>query len=490
MKLPLLGNYYEGSFNLSPVSGRNSAETFFERLCPADLDTLLYQCPVEYTHVDKVLESAEHGYKLWRKTTLEQRVNALKRYQEQVIVNRDRFASSISLETGKSILEAEEEVQLVISKVDISISEGIKRIEDQNIDHLIPGGNAHISRRPIGPCLIISPANLPAHLPNGEIVAALLAGNSIILKPSEKTVHSGQILIECFHKADFPAGVINFIAGDDELTRRLIRAKESKGIFFTGSKEVGKMILEYATDDLSKSVSLALGSKNTCIVDKGIDLDKVVSDTVKAAFKTTGQRCTSTSILAIHSTMLDEFVSKFHDASKMISIGHPLDNPAPTIGPLLDQRTMDNYLLYVGMAKREGLEEIMRGKILERKNPGYYVSPSIHLAKKYDPTSMFIQTEIFGPSLTIIPFSTVEDSIAIANASEYGLTTSIYSSDNEFINYCSDELECGQINVNCPTISVNARLPFSGIKNSGNYHPGGIRAIEHSIYTRTIYREN
>lgn len=489
MKLTLRGNYFNGAFSLAPISGRNSAETFFERFCPFDTDTLLYQCPVEYQHVDHILESAFHGYKDWRKTSIEQRKNVLIRYSEQLASRKDEIVSSIILETGKSKIEATEEVDLTISKISTAIEYSVKNIEDENVNNIINNSSATIYKRPIGPCLIISPGNLPAHMPNGEIVAALLAGNSIILKPSEKSVHTAQLLIECLHDADFPTGTINFIAGDEELTRRLIRAKETKGIFFTGSKEVGKMILNFASDDLSKSVSLALGSKNTCIVNVDADLEKLIQDTVTAAFKTTGQRCTSTSIVAIHKDLLDEFVSKFHIEAKEITIGGPFDNPTPLIGPLLDQQTMDNYLLYVGMAKREGLEEIMRGKALERSTPGYFVSPSIHVAKKFNPSSIFMQTEIFGPSLTIIPFETVHEAIKIANASEYGLTTSVYSSNQEFINTCINELECGQININCPTTWVSAQLPFSGIKNSGNYHPGGIKAIEHSVYTQTVIKK-
>lgn len=491
MNFDLKGNYFDGNFHLSSISGPDSAEGYFERYCPADLDTLLYQCPIEYRHVERVIESAQKGFSIWRKTSIEQRVLALRRYQENLIKRRDDLVEAIVMETGKSYLEAQEEAQLAINKIDIATSESIKLIKEEALENLAPNmGQARIAKKPIGPCLMITTSNLPVHLPNGEIVACLLAGNSVILKPSEKSVFSGQLIIECLHNADFPSGVINFIAGNEELTRRLIRDHGSKGIYFTGTKEVGKKILSYASDDLTKSVCLSLGSKNSCIIDKSADLNKAIHQTIRAAYKTTGQRCTSTSFALVHKSMLEQFIYLGHQLAKEITIGHPKDHPSPTIGPLLDQQTMDNYLLYMGMAKREGHEEIMRGKALERDTRGYFVSPAIHLAERFDRDSIFLQTEIFGPSLTIIPFETAEEAVNISNSSEFGLTTSVYTSDKIFLDCCMSELECGQINVNCPTIAVNSRLPFSGIKNSGNYHPGGVRTIEHSVYTRTTYWES
>lgn len=491
MTIELKGNYFEGNFHYSSISGPDSAETYFERFCPADLDLLLYQCPIEYRHVERVIESAKKGFQFWRKVPIQKRIEALKRYQQQLIARRQDFEEAIILETGKALLEAQEEVQLSINKIDIATTESLKRIAEVSIEHLAPNmGQARIAKKPIGPCLMITTSNLPLHLPNGEMVACLLAGNSVILKPSEKAVYTAQLMIECFHAADFPQGVINFVAGNEELTRRLIRDHGTKGIYFTGTKEVGKKILEYASDDLSKMVSLSLGSKNACIIDKTADINRAIHQTIRAAYKTTGQRCTATSFALVHKNYLDQFLYLGHQLAKDITIGHPKDQPAPTIGPLLDQRTMDNYLLYMGMAKREGHEEIMRGKALDRATRGYYVSPSIHLAQKFDPHSIFLQTEIFGPSLTVIPFESVEEAVSISNATEFGLATSVYTGDKDFLDYCISELECGQVNINCPTIAVNSRLPFSGIKNSGNYHPGGVSAIDHSVHTRTIYWES
>ena len=200
----LKGDYFNSSFHLPQRSGSDSADQILKRECPADLDTLLWEAPVKYGHVQKVTESAQLGFKNWRIKTTEERISFLKKYKEEVVLRKDEIATAIALETGKPLWEAKTEAQAIISKVDVTISDSLPRIAERSIEKILPETNGHIYYRPIGPSLIIGPFNFPCHLANGQIVAALLAGNSIIFKPSEKTCYSAQILIECFHKANFP----------------------------------------------------------------------------------------------------------------------------------------------------------------------------------------------------------------------------------------------------------------------------------------------
>jgi succinylglutamic semialdehyde dehydrogenase len=240
----------------------------------------------------------------------------------------------------------------------------------------MPNTTGHIIYKPIGPTLIIGPFNFPCDLANGQILSALIAGNSILFKPSEKTCYSAQLLIECFHSSGFPSGVINLIQGDGEVARRLLKEKALKGVFFTGSKEIGKKILDITHNDLSKLVSLELGGKNTTILHHDSNIEHALLELLKACFLTTGQRCTSTSIVAIHKNIYESFISRFHDLTKKIIIGHPVEyTREPFMGPLVDQVALDAYLLFMGMAKREGIQEIMRGKQLDKTKKGYYVYP-------------------------------------------------------------------------------------------------------------------
>jgi len=484
MYYDLKGNYFSGAYQLPPSKGPDSVEQFIIRECPADVDTKLWECAIDYRHIEPALESAEAGFKVWRKIPVEGRIEFLRKYQEKVISRKEKIAEAIALETGKPLWEAHTEVSSVINKVTVTIEHALPRIKSQHIDEIFPNTKGHLYFKPLGPSLIIGPFNFPCHLPNGQILSALIAGNSIVFKPSEKTCYSAQLLIECFHAAGFPSGVINLIQGDGEVARRLLKEKAIKGIYFTGSKEVGLKILEATHQDLSKLVALELGGKNTCILNKDININYTLGEMIKSSFISAGQRCVSTAIIAIHEDIKDEFISKFHELAKKIIIDHPIQyENEPFMGPLIDQQSMENYLLYMGMAKREGIEEIMRGKQIERKFQGNYVSPSIHLAERMDPSSHFLASEIFGPNSTFIPFSTIDEAIQIANMTEYGLATSLFTQDRNIYEHCLNEIDTGVLNFNRATTGSSAMIPFGGVKNSGNYRPASIATIDSCVYS-------
>lgn len=483
MKYALKGNYFNGEWNQPITTGPDATELKITRTCPADLETSLWECPVDYRHVDPAVESAQMGFINWRRVPLDEKKNCLKQFQEQVVAIKDQMAEAIALETGKPLWEALTEVNAVIAKVDVTLGDSLKRIDSKTIENILPETHGHIHYKPIGPCFIIGPFNFPCHLANGQILSALIAGNSIVFKPSEKTCYSAQLLIECFSKANFPKGVINLIQGDGETARRFLHEKAIKGVFFTGSKEIGLKILKSTHQDLTKLVSLELGGKNSAIIHKDANFEHAMNEIIKGAFLTTGQRCTSTALVPIHRSLVDEFIDKFHGIAKRIIIDHPIDfEEEPFMGPLVDQQAVDNYLLFVGMAKREGIEEIMRGKHLEKKFLGHYVSPSIHLSNKWEPSSHFLSSEIFGPNCTFIPYDEIEEAIEITNATEYGLAASIFTKEKSIYEKCLNDVDAGLINLNRSTVGASSRLPFGGVKNSGNYHPAAVTSIDSCVY--------
>lgn len=483
MKFDIKGNYFSGSFHLPALTGPHAVETVISRLCPADTNLKLWDCPVDYQAVDKVIQSSVEGFKFWKKISQTDRNNYLCKYQEQIVSRQDEIALAIAYETGKPLWEAKTEVASVINKVAVTIEDSLPRIQNKNFENILPKTVGHIYFKPIGPSLIIGPFNFPCHLANGQILSALIAGNSIIFKPSEKTCYSAQLLIECFQQAGFPSGVINLIQGDGEVAKRLLKNKNIRAVFFTGSKEVGKKILEVTHQDLSKLVALELGGKNTSILHGDANLDHALVELLRASFLTAGQRCTSTAIIAIQRNIHEEFISRFHDMAKKIIIDHPVEfQREPFMGPLVDQAAVDSYLLFMGMAKREGIHEIMRGKQIDRPKKGYYVSPSIHLADKWSNESLFLQSEIFGPNVTFIPYDTIEEAIQIANATEYGLASAIFTRDHSLYQMCVDEIDSGLVNYNRSTVGASARLPFGGVKNSGNYRPAALNTIDSCVY--------
>ena len=483
MKFEIKGNYYSGAFHLPTTTGPHAVENIISKFCPADTSLKLWDCPVDYQAIESALESVSNGFRIWKKTSLQERINYFRKYQEELIKMKDNLALAISLETGKPLWESKGEVASAINHINIVIEDSLPRIEKKYIENILPNTTGRIFYKPLGPALIISPFNLPCRIPNGHILNALIAGNSILFKASEKTCITAQLITECFHAAGFPAGVINLLQGDGEMARRLLKNRIIKGVFFTGSKEVGKKILENSHQDLSKLLSLELGGKNTSILHHDANLDFAMPALLKASFSTAGQRCTATSIITIHRTIHEEFISRFHELAKKIIVDHPLDfQKDPFMGPLIDQSSVDSYLLFMGMAKREGIHEIMRGKHIDRPKKGYYVSPSIHITEKWQPESLFLQSEIFGPNITFIPYDTIEEAIHITNANEFGLVSAIFTGDHSLYQFCIDEIDSGIINFNRSTDDYSDRLPFGGIKNSGNYRPSALSAIDSCVY--------
>ena len=202
--MQLKGNYFNNEFHQPPINGTRAVDVFIDRYCPAETSTLLWRMPVDYHLVEEVVEAAKKGFLTWRKTPLEERIASLKRFQEIVITRKGEIATAISLETGKPLWEAMTEANSVVSKVDVTINHALPRIQAKPILEIIPRTTGHTLFKPLGPTLVIGPFNFPCHLANTQILAALIAGNSIIFKPSEKTAYAGQLLIECLDQANFP----------------------------------------------------------------------------------------------------------------------------------------------------------------------------------------------------------------------------------------------------------------------------------------------
>lgn len=480
MSFEIKGNYFNGEYQ----QASKGSSKVISRHCPADTERELWNFNVSYDQVDDIIDSAVHGHNYWKRTSIKERIRFLKKYQECVTKRKDIIAESIALETGKPLWEALTEASAVIGKVDVTINESLPRINDISIEEIMPKTSGHVYHKPLGPSFVIGPFNFPCHLANTQILSALISGNSIIFKPSEKTAHSAQLLIDCFHEAGFPKGVVNLLQGDGEAARRVTKHKAIKAIFFTGSKEIGLKIINDTSNDLGKLVALELGGKNPSIVCKDANVNLVVEELLKGSFLTTGQRCTSTGIVAIHHSIMNQVVEKLHTLAKNIIVDHPIDfEKEPFMGPLIDKASLDSYLLFMGMAKREGIEEIMRGKHLTNKiKNGHYVNPSIHVANEWNNDSHFLQSEIFGPNCTFVPFSEVDEAITIANSTEYGLAASVFTRDEEIFRECLYNIDAGLVNLNRSTCGASAKLPFGGIKNSGNFRPAAVSMIDSCVY--------
>ncbi|MBY0518646.1 MAG: aldehyde dehydrogenase family protein [Bacteriovoracaceae bacterium] len=480
MHMVLKGDYFDGQWH-SPSTAPN--ENIIKK-SPADLSKTLWEAKVWHAHTDAVVDSAIKGFETWRKLSFEERSVYIRRYQEAVKKRGDAIAEALAWEVGKPLWEAKTEASALVSKVDVTLGDSLKRIEKRTIKEVMPKIDGHTILKPIGPAFIIGPFNFPCHLANGQILAALTAGNSIIFKPSEKTIGSAQLMMEALVEADFPKGVINFINGTGLTAGKLTSDSRIRAVFFTGSRAVGKMILKNTHQDLKKMVALELGGKNSTIVHHDAHIPHALPELLRACFLTSGQRCTSTSMILVHRKIANQFIDEFKKVTQRIRVDHPVLAESPAfMGPVIDAQAEKLYLDFCAQGLKEGAEVLVEPKKLEMKWDGHYVSPSLHYLERVDLKGKFVQEEIFGPNACFMPYDDIDQAIAIANCTEYGLAASVFTRDQSLFEHCLRDIDAGLINLNRSTVGATARLPFGGVKDSGNFRPAAVSMIDHCVHT-------
>ena len=476
-KAPVRGDYIHGEF-LTHGDLHSGANGEWVSRSPADSADELGRFFYSFGSIDQAVSSAREAFKSWRGLKPETRAEYLKKYKAALKSREQDFVEVLAREVGKPLWEAQSEFASMINKVDITLQESPRFTADFEIAGIMEGALGACRYRPHGVMAVLGPFNFPGHLPNGHIVPALLTGNTVVFKPSEKTPMIGQIIAEVFHEASFPKGVFNLVQGERELGRRLVTHEGVDGVLFTGSYEVGTRIRQDTLLQHWKLLALEMGGKNASIIFSDADLAFALYESLVGAFITAGQRCSATSRILVERTVFDSFVARFHDRSKAFSIGHPLENPF--MGPLIEQGAVDRYMKFMGIASREGCEIVMRGKTLEHPQSGNYVTPSICVVKDTSlealKKSVYQQTELFAPNVAIIPFDDVEEAVALANGTQYGLVASVFTSDRVKYQKCWDGLRMGLVNWNKSTVGASSRLPFGGLKKSGNHMPTAVTA--------------
>ena len=466
------GNYVQGEFSRpKEVNGEWTGRS------PADFGDEIGQIQYSYSSVDEAVQSSRNAFHPWRRLSVAERAAYLKKYQTALKRHEDLLIEVIAREVGKPLWEAKTELIAMMDKVDITIQDAMAFVADFEIP-TVDRVQGKCRYRPLGVMAVIGPFNFPGHLPNGHIVPALLTGNAVIFKPSEKTPLVGQVMAQCFQEAEFPSGVFNLIQGEREVGRRLVTHEGIDGVLFTGSYEVGTRIKQDTLQQHWKLLALEMGGKNSAIVCSDADLDVAIHQSLLGAFLTTGQRCSATSRIMVERSILAEFVARFHERSKVFKIGHPMDSPF--MGPLIDQGSVDRFMKFLGIATREGCEVIMRGKSLELETAGNYVTPSICLAShsslEQSRRSVYQQTELFAPNVVIMGVDSLEEAIAQANVTQFGLAASVFTKSQQVYEKCWDGLEAGVINWNKATVGASSKLPFGGLKKSGNHFPTAVLA--------------
>ncbi len=426
--------------------------------------------------VAHTVSSANTAFQSWSLTTLEERIAVLERYAEVLKRRRDEIAVLIAQENGKVMREANAEAGALIGKIAISIEAYHDRTGRQMAE--MDGGiRRELAHRPLGVMAVFGPYNFPMHLANGHMVPALLAGNTVVLKPSEDTPACGELLAACMQEAGFPEGVVNLVQGGRDTGVALASNRDIAGILFTGSYATGRAIHQSLAGRPEIMLALEMGGNNPLIVHEVNDAEAAASLVVDSAFATTGQRCTCARRLIVPSgEQGNQLIERFVEVSRTIQVGAPDETPEPYMGPMINNMQADAVLQAQSRLAGAGGRVLLESKRLHESLP--FLSVGI-----VDVTGADIDDEeIFGPLLQVIRVKDIEEAVRVANDTKYGLSAGVITDNPAHWEYAYPRLRAGIINVNRPLTGAASASPFGGPGCSGNFRPGAYYAADYCAY--------
>ena len=427
-------------------------------------------------NIDKVMERALAAKRGWASESAPRRMELMRRFANQVLKHAEPFAELIARETGKPLWEARTEVEAVKNKVEISIKAYAERTGQKKLDSALQG-SAALRHKPHGIMAVLGPYNFPAHLPNGHIVPALIAGNVVVFKPSEKTPAVGEFLTKLFHEAEVPEDVIQCLHGGPEMGKALVAHDAVDGVLFTGSAPAGIAINKKLAGNPAKIVALEMGGNNPIVMLDTPKIEDAAVTIVQSAYTTAGQRCTAARRLIVVDSVYDEIVPALRKLTERLIVDEPFAEPAPFMGTVIDNATADMMMESQEALLAHGGEAILpmtRPKAdLPFLTPGIIETTAI--ADRPD-------VELFGPLLQVIRVKDFDAAIAEANNTRYGLSASLIGGVPEDFEKFWGETRAGIVNWNRPTNGASSAAPFGGIGLSGNHRPAAYYAADYCAY--------
>ena len=454
---------------------------------PADTQEIVgYFQKSTLADIESAIDAAKKAQPTWAATPAPLRGDILMRTALLLEKQQEELAQLMTREMGKVLKETRGDVQVAIDVARFIAGEG-RRAEGETIPSALSNKFNMTVRQPLGLVGIITPWNFPMAIPAWKTFPALLAGNAVILKPASDTPLLSLKLAEILHEAGLPAGVLNVITGPGgTLGDALASHKSINMISLTGSTEVGRRVAEICGRDLRRC-ALELGGKNAVIVLEDADLNLAVESVAWGAFGTTGQRCTATSRVIVHTSVQREFADRLVAAAEKLRIGNGLDAQID-MGPLVNKGRVKAVHEYTQVGQQEGAKLLTGGSPLngDGHSNGAFYKPTIF--DNVQPHMRIAREEVFGPFVSILPIGSYEEAVQVANATEYGLSTSIFTSDLRTTFRAIRDIESGLIYFNAPTTGSEIHLPFGGMKASGNGHRElGTSAVEEFSETKSIF---
>lgn len=412
----------------------------------------------------------------WSARPLTVRVETLRRFVNVVRQKSDALADCISRETGKPLWEARTEVESVINKVEISIRAYADRTPQRRLEGNL-GARTAIRHKPHGIMAVLGPYNFPAHLPNGHIVPALLAGNAVVFKPSEKTPATGKMLVDLFHAAGVPTGVLRLVIGGVDEGKALVAHPDVEGILFTGSARTGIMLNRQFADQPGKMLALEMGGNNPIVVWDTPDIATAAILVVQSAYLSAGQRCTAASRLIVRDGMHKPLIEEISKLASRLIVGEPFSDPAPFMGPVIDNEVADNLQeSFLTLMMKGGVPIIQLLRPIEGRP---FLTPAL-----IDMTdaSERPDVELFGPILQMVRVPDFDAAIEEANATRYGLSAALIGGTPQQYDRFWANVRAGVINWNRATNGAPSSAPFGGVGLSGNHRPSAYYAADYCAY--------
>lgn len=471
--MKIIKNYVNGEWVDSKTS------TFENVFNPGD-GQIIAKCPLSTAEETKnAIEVAKAKFDEFKHTSVLYRQKILFRLQNLLVENKEELARLITLENGKNFTEALGEVGRGIENVEHAASIA-NLLKGDSLSNIATDVEVTNYRYPIGVIGIIPPFNFPMMVPFWMFPMAIACGNTVVIKPSEKTPILMQKIIEICENAGIPKGVLNLVNGGEEVVNELLENPHVNGISFVGSKKIAELVYEKGTKN-HKRVQALGGAKNHSIILPDIDIDDAVVKTIGGAFGSAGERCMAGSVLLIHDDIADKFIQKFKNYAKNLKVGDASKDDSVFLGPVIRKENKEITIEYIEKGIEEGASLILDGRKNIPEN-GFFIGPTIF--DNCTKEMKIIKDEIFAPVVSIIRVSSLKEAVDIANNSDYANGSCIFTNDARAIRYFRENIDAGMLGVNLGVPAPVAFFAFSGWKNSfyGDLHANGRDSVE--FFTR------
>ncbi len=471
----------------SYVGGRwRAGPSRFADLNPAHPDQILAEARMaDASLATEAVEDARRAFPAWHKTAAPVRGAILRKAADLLEQRADAVGRDMAREEGKTLGEAIGETRRAVAILRYYAGQGLE--PDGDTYPSVTGVALLFARRePLGVVAAITPFNFPIAIPAWKIAPALAYGNTVVWKPAEVVPLTSQHFAQALIDAGIPDGVLNLVLGTGvEIGPVLTGHQDVDVITFTGSNEAGKQVRRDATEH-GKKVQLELGGKNPAIVLADADLDQAAEQIARAAFLSAGQKCTATSRVIVERPVLEEFSQRLAERARTWKVGDPLES-GTQVGPIVSERQLDKVLGYLKLARDEGAT-VVAGGGREKDLPGYYVEPTV--LTNLGPESRVVREEIFGPVAALLPVSSYEEAITLANDTPFGLTASLFTRDLGKALQFVEDIRVGVVKINQETGGLEFQVPFGGMKgsSSGGREQGKV-ARDFFTQWKTVYMD-